>query len=80
MTLFANASGVLSGKFLIPAGIPAGAKTVRAATASGAAAVAGFTGRGRITTEQRRNVTTVTENWFFFGVDPLAQTFTLSSL
>jgi hypothetical protein len=78
MTLVANASGVLSGKFLIPAGIPAGAKTVRAATASGAAAVAGFTGRGRITTEQRRTLTTVTENWFFFGVDPLAQTFTLS--
>lgn len=76
MTLVANAAGELSGKFMIPPGIPAGAKAVRAVTAGGLTAVASFTGRGQITTEERRTVTTVTETWV--RVDPLAQTFTLA--
>lgn len=75
-TLTANSAGVLSGKFMIPAGIPAGSKSVRAVGASGNSSVAGFTGRGQIVTEERRRVTTVTETWT--SVDPLAQTFTLN--
>lgn len=74
--LVANASGVLSGKFLVPAGIPVGTKSVRATGAAGLSSVAGYTSRGQITTEERRRVTTVTENWT--SVDPLAQTFTLT--
>ena len=69
----ANGSGTLTGTFTIPANIPAGTKDVRATTAGGLATTAAFTGRGEITTEERRNVTTVTATYF----DPLAQTFTL---
>lgn len=76
MTLVANSAGVLTGKFMIPAGIPAGTKAVRAVGGAGLASVAGFTGRGTIVTEERRRVNTVTETWT--SVDPLAQTFTLS--
>lgn len=74
MTLVADAAGVLSGKFMIPANIPAGTKAVRAVTGGGLNAVAGFTGRGVITTEQRRRVTTINTIMSF---DPLAQTFIL---
>lgn len=88
MTLAANSSGVLAGKFMIPSGIRAGAKTVRAEGAAGRIGTAGYTGRGIITTEERRRVTSITTTlWneifegggggFSGGVDPLAQTFTL---
>ena len=70
----ANASGTLSGTFTIPANIPSGTKDVRANTAGGLAATAAFTGRGQITTEERRNIVTTTMTFY----DPLAQTFTLT--
>lgn len=74
--LTANAAGELSGKFTIPANVPAGAKPVAALGAGGSQGVATFTGRGTITTEERRVVTTVTQTRYW--VDPLAQTFSLS--
>ena len=76
-TLVANSSGEVTGKFTIPAGIPAGAKAVKAVGAAGQAGVATYTGRGIIRTEERRAVTTLTEGTAFRGSDPLAQTFTL---
>lgn len=79
-TLTANAAGEISGKFTIPANVPAGAKTVRALGAGGQLGTTTFTGRGVIRTEERRRVTTITETFVNIGGsgDPLAQTFTLS--
>lgn len=72
--LTANAAGEISGKFTIPANVPAGAKAVAALGAGGSYGVATYTGRGTIVVDERRVVTTITETRF----DPLAQTFTLS--
>lgn len=82
-TLTANASGVLTGKFLIPTNIRVGAKAVRATGASGNAAVSTYTGRGQIRTEERRRITTINSTGGASSIsgrrpDPLAQTFTLA--
>ncbi len=69
----ANASGLLTGSFLIPQAIPAGAKLVEFLGAGGSYGSATYVGRGQIVTETRRRIlTTVVNRW-----DPLAQTFTL---
>ncbi len=72
MALIANSAGEISGQFTIPAGVPAGAKAVLALGQGGTMGAATFTGRGVITTEERRQVTIV------ITVDPLAQTFSLN--
>lgn len=77
MTLQANASGVVSGKFTIPAGIPAGSKRVGFDGAGGSHGDAVFVGSGTITDTVRRQVITQTQTWWWAGVDPLAQTFSL---
>lgn len=81
-TLTANTAGVLTGKFLIPTGIRVGAKAVRATGASGKAAVATYTGRGQIRTEERRRVSTINTSGgpitMTNRIDPLSQTFTLA--
>lgn len=74
--LTANGAGEVSGKFTIPANIPVGSKAVAALGAGGSYGVTTFTGRGTITNEERRVVTTITENRYW--VDPLAQTFSLN--
>lgn len=72
----ANASGLLSGSFTIPANIPSGAKLVEFQGAGGSYGAATYVGRGTIVTEVRRNLlTTVVQR--SNPVDPLAQTFTL---
>lgn len=71
--LKANALGVVSGSFQIPANVPAGTKKVAFFGAGGSYGQSTFTGRGSITTELRRRVVTITE----YHHDPLAQTFTL---
>ena len=69
----ANASGLLTGSFLIPQAIPAGAKLVEFLGGGGSYGSATYIGRGQIVTETRRRIlTTVVNRW-----DPLAQTFTL---
>lgn len=73
MALIANSAGEITGQFTIPPNVPAGAKAVSALGVGGSVAVATFTGRGTITTEERRTVNTTTIRF----VDPLAQTFTL---
>lgn len=72
----ANAAGLLSGSFTIPANIPSGAKLVEFLGAGGSYGAATYVGRGTIVTEVRRNLlTTVVRR--SNPVDPLAQTFTL---
>lgn len=70
--LVADASGRLSGTFAIPAGIPAGTKTVEFRGSGGSVASALFTGQGeRIDRELSQII------YFVNRIDPLAQTFTL---
>lgn len=73
MAIQANAQGVVTGKFRIPAGVPAGSKMVRFRGSGGSRAQAVFIGSGTLINNVRRTVTTVTEQFY----DPLAQTFTL---
>lgn len=75
MAVQANASGVVTGKFAIPAGIPAGAKQVTFHGAGGSRGDAVFVGSGTITDEVRRQVTTLTTTFWLY--DPLAQTFSI---
>ncbi|UQZ90703.1 DUF4815 domain-containing protein [Deltaproteobacteria bacterium Smac51] len=70
----ADDSGVISGSFTIPAGIPAGQKKVVATGSGGSRGEAVFSGQGQITNQTLRLVTTVVT----VPVDPLAQTFILS--
>lgn len=69
----ANPAGELSGTFMVPANIPAGTKTVQALGAGGSMGTASYTGRGTITLEERRRVTTI-----FQQFDPVYQSFTPS--
>lgn len=67
----ANPAGVLNGTFTVPANIPAGTKTVQVLGAGGSMGTATYTGRGTITIEERRRVTTI-----FQQFDPVYQSFT----
>lgn len=73
MTVTADSAGKVSGKFTIPANIPAGSKSVKFTGAGGSHGEAVFVGQGSLTTQTLRQVTSVTK-WYY---DPLAQTFTL---
>lgn len=77
MTVTANSSGVATGKFTIPTGLPAGTKRVTFLGAGGSRGDASFVGSGTITEEVRRQVTTQTTTMWWANVDPLAQTFTV---
>jgi len=74
-TLKADALGRVSGKFTVPANIPAGRKEVVVQGAGGSRGGALFVGEGEVTTQVLRRVTTT----LITRYDPLAQTFTLSS-
>ncbi|MCL2458957.1 MAG: DUF4815 domain-containing protein [Desulfobulbus sp.] len=69
----ANAQGVATGDFAIPANIPAGAKQVAFRGSGGSEGSAVFVGQGLLTVQTLRQVNTVVNYW----VDPLAQTFVL---
>lgn len=73
MALTANSAGVVTGKFTIPSGIPAGTKAVLFQGSGGSSGAATFVGQGTLNTQTQRRVTTVTTAYY----DPLAQTFTL---
>lgn len=74
MTLLtADQTGKVSGKFTIPAGVPAGSKSVQFTGAGGSHGEAVFVGQGSLTTQTLRQITSVTQ-WYY---DPIAQTFTL---
>ena len=78
MTIQATASGVVTGKFTIPANIPAGSKRVSFDGAGGSHGDAVFVGSGTITSDVRRTVTLQTTTWWWAMIDPLAQTFTVT--
>jgi hypothetical protein len=78
-SITADAHGALSGVFTIPANIPAGRKLVVFSGHGGSRGEAIFQGEGTLTVRTLRNVTNVTRRWFWTGVDPLAQTFSLPS-
>lgn len=76
MTIQANSSGVVSGKFHIPANIPAGVKEVRFEGAGGSFGVAAYDGRGTLIQETWQPVRTLVYQRY----DPLAETFTLPDM
>ena len=83
MTLTANSSGVVEGKFTIPANVRAGTKLVRFQGSGGSHAEAQFVGQGVLQTNTMQRQTTVKTvlsaapwpRW----IDPLAQTFSLNA-
>lgn len=88
MTIVANSQGVVTGKFTVPAGLPAGAYTIEAVGQGGSRGSAIFEGQGTLVRKEFQQQTTVTETrWqsppppppIFRSVDPLAQTFTLDA-
>ncbi len=84
MPLIADALGKIKGKFTVPKNVPAGTKLVQFFGNQGSYGEATYTGRGIITTEERRRVTVITDirrdetTVVLTRYDPLAQTFTLS--
>ena len=78
MTLQANSSGVVTGKFTIPANVPVGAKRVEFVGSGGSYGEATFVGEGTLISETRQMVTTITTSLWWQSFDPLAQTFTLT--
>ena len=84
MPLVADNSGKIKGKFTVPANVPAGTKLVQFIGNQGSYGEATYTGRGIITTEDRRRVTVITDirrnetTVVLTRFDPLAQTFALS--
>lgn len=75
MSLTANSAGVVTGKFMIPANVPAGSKRVVFTGAGGSTGEASFIGQGMTVIENRQVVTSVN----LVKYDPLAETFTLDS-
>jgi hypothetical protein len=73
MAIQANAQGLVTGRFQIPAGVPAGVKQVEFVGSGGSRGTATFSGQGNLVSEVVRNVLRVVE----FRFDPLAQTFSL---
>ncbi len=76
MPLTANASGTIEGTLTIPENVPSGTKLVVFAGNQGSYGENTYTGRGLITTEERR--APQTSRRCRSRIDPLAQTFTLS--
>ena len=79
MTLNANSAGLLTGKFTIPASIPAGSKRVEFVGSGGSRGEAMFIGQGELQTDTRQQVTRITTTLWWQNTDPLAQTFTLNA-
>ena len=69
----ANGSGVIDGTFTVPAGIPTGTKLVEFTGAGSTYGSATYTGEGTLIV----NNVTQTRYRCWWGLDPLAQTFTL---
>ena len=78
----ADSTGLVTGSFTVPAGIPAGSKEVRFLGNQGSLGMATYTGQGTLITRRFNQVTTTTTNFWwqppvFWGWDPLAQSFSL---
>jgi len=70
----ADSKGVVRGRFMVPANIPVGTKSVVFIGGTGSRAETTYTGSGTVTIQDLRTVTNITTRRY----DPLAQTFTLS--
>lgn len=83
MTLNADGAGVVTGKFTIPANVRAGTKRVHFAGSGGSFADANFIGQGVLETRTMQETTTtrtvLSPVPWPVRIDPLAQTFYLSS-
>lgn len=87
MAVFADSQGIVTGKFTIPTGIPAGNKTVLFSGSGGSLGSAIFSGQGTLERRTNQNQTTITETrWWsppppppvvVWPIDPLAQTFSI---
>lgn len=82
----ADGSGVVTGSFTIPSGVPSGSKSVRFLGAGGSRGAAVFSGQGTLERQDWQQQTTITERRWQSPpppppepprVDPIAQTFTL---
>jgi len=73
MPLYADANGVVTGKFTIPANVPAGLKEAVFNGSGGSFGTATFLGQGTWVENVMQEVTNVTRHYY----DPLAQTFIL---
>ncbi len=78
----ADNTGLVTGSFTVPAGIPAGSKEVRFLGDQGSLGMATYTGQGTLITRRFNQVTTTTTNFWWqppvwWGWDPLAQSFSL---
>ncbi|CAM3692131.1 hypothetical protein VA7868_03741 [Vibrio aerogenes CECT 7868] len=71
----ADSNGKVTGRFYIPANVPVGTKLVEFKGKGGSSASATYTGSGTIEYKTLRRV----YNYYTYRVDPLAQTFTLST-
>lgn len=71
MPLTANASGTIEGTITIPENIPSGTKLVVFAGDQGSYGETTYTGRGLITTEERRATTTSRRR--LSRIDPIAK-------
>lgn len=78
MTIKANSSGVLTTRFRIPAGVPAGTKNVAITGKGGSRGETTFIGEGTLNTVTKRRITSVT-TVVTTVIDPLAQTFSLNA-
>lgn len=74
MALVANAQGVVTGKFTIPANVSAGSKEVRFLGAGGSNGTASFFGQGTLEESVKQRTINRTVTYY----DPLAQTFFLN--
>ncbi|MEG2173550.1 MAG: hypothetical protein RRY29_09885 [Desulfovibrionaceae bacterium] len=79
MTINADSTGKITGKFIVPANVPAGAKRVdfMGLPSGGSRGFATFTGQGSLVVNVLQDVTSYTTTHWWVNVDPLAQTFTL---
>tara|TARA_E500000331_G_scaffold265430_1_gene256640 strand:- start:226 stop:3384 length:3159 start_codon:yes stop_codon:yes gene_type:complete len=75
----ADASGVVTGSFDIPSGIPAGIKLVDFVGAGGSFGAAEYTGQGTLVVRRWNRVRTISTNRWWGGIDPLAQSFSLGT-
>jgi hypothetical protein len=76
MTIQANSSGVVSGRFTVPANVRAGTKSVVVNGQGGSRGEAVFVGGGDTQTVVRQRQTTIVN--IYGSRDPLAETFTLA--
>lgn len=76
MTLTANPSGVVTGKFTIPANVPTGNKEIVAIGSAGSRGSAVFSGVGTEELQTWQQQTTIITRVAPTRIDPLAQTFT----